>query len=207
MIDLYSVAFNQICISLEQIAIGQTLHTYVDGFCMCIGYRYMESEKKNTVEQLYWQQWSGDYILADSFITTITQIARLTRVASYTTACSFFSLSIHLSSLFIPTPDKSLSTAATIAITAVLCLLVAFIAGTVCGALLTVCISRWNKNRHCSKPAPNTQEQQQTVAVYEEVDTQSKKIERKENVAYGPVKQSQEIELKENVAYGPVKQN
>ena len=82
----------------------------------------------------------------------------------------------------------------------------AFIAGTVCGALLTVCISRWNKNRRSSKPAPNTQ-QQQAVAVYEELDTQSKKIELKENVAYGPVKQSQEIELKENVAYGPVKQN
>ena len=75
-----------------------------------------------------------------------------------------------------------------IAITAVLCLLVAFIAGTVCGALLTVCISKWNKKRRSSKPAPNTQEQQQAVAVYEEVDTQSKKIELKENVAYGPVK-------------------
>ena len=69
-----------------------------------------------------------------------------------------------------------------------LCLLVAFIAGTVCGALLTVCISRWNKKEHSSKPAPNTQEQQQAAAVYEEVDTQSKKIELKENVAYGPVK-------------------
>ena len=76
-----------------------------------------------------------------------------------------------------------------------------------CGVLLTVCISRWNKNRRSSKPAPNTQEQQQTVVVYEEVDTQSKKIELEQNVAYGPVKQSQEIELKENVAYGPVKQN
>ena len=75
-----------------------------------------------------------------------------------------------------------------------------------CGALLTVCISRWNKKEHSSKPAPNTQEQQQTVVVYEEVDTQSKKIEVEENVAYGPVKQSQKIELKENVAYGPVKQ-
>ena len=83
----------------------------------------------------------------------------------------------------------------------------AFVAGAVCGALITVCISRWNKKRHSSKPAPNTQEQQQTVAVYEEVDTLSKKVELKENVAYGPVKQSQKIELKENVAYGPVKQN
>ena len=44
-----------------------------------------------------------------------------------------------------PVPEKSLSTAATAAISAVVCLLVAFIAGTVCGVLLTVCISRWNK--------------------------------------------------------------
>ena len=63
--------------------------------------------------------------------------------------------------------------------------------------MLTVCISRWNKKRRSSKPAPNTQEEQQIVAVYEEV-------ELKENVAYGPVKEDQKIELKENVAYGPV---
>ena len=89
---------------------------------------------------------------------------------------------------FIPVPENNLSTAAVIAITAVACLLVAFIAGTVCGVLITVCISRRNKKGHSSKPAPNTQEQQQAVVVYEEVDTQSKKFELKENVAYGPVK-------------------
>ena len=110
--------------------------------------------------------------------------------------------------ILIPVPDKSLSTAATAAITAVVCLLVAFISGALCGALLTVCISRWNKKEHSSKPAPNTQEQQQAAVVYEEVDTlQNQKFELKENVAYGPVKQDQNFELKENVAYGPVKQN
>ena len=83
----------------------------------------------------------------------------------------------------------------------------AFIAGTVCGALLTVCISRWNKKGRSSKPAPSTQEQQQAAVVYEEVDTQNKKFELKGNVAYGPVKKDQEFELKENVAYGPVKPN
>ena len=93
-----------------------------------------------------------------------------------------------------------------IAVTAVVCLLVAFIAGTVCGVLLTVCISRWNKKRRSSKPAPNTQEQQAAV-VYETVATQSKKIELEQNVAYGPVKVDQTFELKENVAYGPVKLN
>ena len=94
---------------------------------------------------------------------------------------------IHL--IFTLAPDKSLSTTATAAITAIVCLLVAFIAGTVCGALLIVCISRWNKKGCSSKPAPSTQEQQQAAVVYEEVDTQRKKIELKENVAYGPVKQ------------------
>ena len=62
------------------------------------------------------------------------------------------------------------------------------------------------KKGHSSKPAPNTQEQQ-TAVVYEEVDTQSKKIELEQNVAYGPVKEDQKFELKENVAYGPVNQN
>ena len=119
-------------------------------------------------------------------------------------------LSFHInlsSSFFTLVSDKRLSTAATAAIAAIVCLLVAFITGTVCGALLTVCISRWNKKGRSSKPAPNTQEQQQAAAVYEEVDTQNKKFELKENVAYGPVKEEQKFELKANVAYGPVKPN
>ena len=118
----------------------------------------------------------------------ITWIA--TRI--FSNLCYFAYLSIIiLQSVFldsISVPENNLSTAAAIAITVVICLLVAFIAGTVCGALLTVCISRWNKKRCSSKPAPNTQEQQQAVTVYEEVDTLSKKIELKGNVAYGPVK-------------------
>ena len=103
--------------------------------------------------------------------------------------------------------QKFVSSAA-VAIKAVVFLLVAFIIGALCGALLAVCISRWNKKRFSSKPTPNTQEQQQTVAVYEEMDTlQSQKIELKENLAYGPVKQDQKFEVKDNVAYGPVKPN
>ena len=109
--------------------------------------------------------------------------------------------------ILTPAPEKSLSTAVAVALAAVVCSLVVFIAGALCGALTTVCISRWNKKRRGSKPAPNTQEQQQAVAVYEEVDTLSKKIELEQNVAYGPVKEDQKIELKENVAYGPVKQD
>ena len=118
-----------------------------------------------------------------------------------------FYLSVHTNLILTLVPaDKSLSTAATVAITTIVCSLVTFITGALCGALLTVCISRWNKKRRSSKPVPNTQEQQQTVVLYEEVDAQSKKIEVKQNVAYGPVKEDQKIELKENVAYGPVKQ-
>ena len=109
--------------------------------------------------------------------------------------------------IFTPVPDKSLSTTAAVAIAAIVCSLVTFIAGNLCGALITVCISRWNKKERSSNPAPNTQEQQQEAVVYEEVDTQSKKFELKENVAYGPVKQDQTFELEENVAYGPAKLN
>ena len=110
-----------------------------------------------------------------------------------------------LTPYILTTPGQGLSTAAAIAITAIVCL----ITGTMFGALITaaVCISRWNKKGRSSKPAPNTQEWQQAAVVYEEVDTQNKKIELKENVAYGPVKQDQKIELNENVAYGPVKPN
>ena len=100
---------------------------------------------------------------------------------------SFIVLPMHLSSLLISAPDESLSTETAVAITAVFCLLVVFIIGALSGTLFTVCINRWNKRGHSSKPAPNTQEQQQAVAVYEEVDTlQSQNIELRENVAYEP---------------------
>ena len=99
---------------------------------------------------------------------------------------------------FFHSRDK---TATAVAITAVVCSLVMFITGTVCGVLITVCISRRNKKGRGSKPVPNTQEQHPVGT--EEV--QSHKIELEENVAYGPVEQSHMIELKENVAYGPVK--
>ena len=115
-----------------------------------------------------------------------------------------FYLSFHTnlsSSNLTLVPDRSLSTAAAAAIAGIVCLLVAFITGTMCGALLTVCISRWNKKGRSSKPAPNTQEQQQAVVVYEEVDTQNKEIELKENVAYGPVIKNREFQLEEDVAY------
>ena len=74
---------------------------------------------------------------------------------------------------------------AAVGATAVVSLLVGFIAGALSGTVATVCITRWNKS---SKRASNMPEPQQTVPVYEEVGAQSQKIELKENVAYGPVK-------------------
>ena len=88
----------------------------------------------------------------------------------------------------LTTPGQSLSTPVATAITAIVCL----ITGALCGALLIVCISRWNKKGHSSKPAPNMQEQQQAAVAYEEVDTmQNQTFELKENVAYRPVKPNQ----------------
>ena len=71
-----------------------------------------------------------------------------------------------------------------VAITASVCLLT----GALCGAVVTVCISRWHKKGDSSKPTSNVQDQQQAVPGNEEVETQSQKIEMKENVAYEPVK-------------------
>jgi len=72
----------------------------------------------------------------------------------------------------LTTPGQSLSIAPAVAITAIVCLII----GTLCGVLLIVCISRWNKKRHSSKPAPNTQEQQQAAVMYEEVDTRVRRL-------------------------------
>ena len=72
--------------------------------------------------------------------------------------------------------------------------------GVLAGVLLFYCI---NKYRSKSKTSSH---QQQAGPVYEEVRTTiGKKIELKDNVAYGPVKQHQKfIELKANEAYGHV---
>ena len=86
------------------------------------------------------------------------------------------------------TPNISLSPATVTAITAVVSSLVAFITGVLCGAVVTVCISRRKKIGHNSESMSNMQEQKQTVAVYDKVDTQYQEIVLKENVSYGPLK-------------------
>ena len=81
--------------------------------------------------------------------------------------------------------------ATAVVITAVVCSLMMFIIGTLFGALLTVCISRWNKKERSSKPAPSTQEQHPVST--EEV--RSHKIELEENMAYGPVAETSEGQI------------
>ena len=104
-----------------------------------------------------------------------------------------FTIISPLTSLLVSVSDESLSTAAVTAITAVVCSLVTFIACWDCVWCIDHCLHQQVEQEICSsKPAPNTQEQQQAAAVYEEVDTlQSQKIELKENVAYGPMKPNQ----------------
>ena len=77
---------------------------------------------------------------------------------------------------------------------------IALIIGVLAGVLLFYCTT---KHRSKSKTSSH---KQQAGPVYEEVHTTNgKKIELKENVAYGPVKQDQKfIELKANEAYGHV---
>ena len=76
---------------------------------------------------------------------------------------------------------------------------IALIIGVLAGVLF-YCITKY---RFKSKTSSH---QQQAGSVYEEVrTTNGKKIELKDNVAYGPVKQDQKfIELKANEAYGHV---
>ena len=78
---------------------------------------------------------------------------------------------------------------------------IALIVGVLAGVVLFYCI---NKHHLKSKTSSH---QQQAGPVYEEVHTTSGegKIELKENVAYGPVKQHQKlIDLKAYEAYGHV---
>ena len=77
---------------------------------------------------------------------------------------------------------------------------IALVVGVLAGVLLFYCITKYR-----SKPKTSSH-QQQAGPVYEEVrTTNGKKIELKENVAYGPVKQHQKfIDLKANEAYGHV---
>ena len=78
---------------------------------------------------------------------------------------------------------------------------IALIVGVLAGALLFYFITKhWCQS---SKPETSPHQQQQAGPLYEDVRATSgyRKIDLKENVAYGPV---QTIELKANEAYGHV---
>ena len=65
--------------------------------------------------------------------------------------------------------------------------IVIFLAGALAGALLLYCISKYRSQS--SKPGLSSHQQQQEGPVYDEVPAScgNKKIELRENIAYGPV--------------------
>ena len=106
----------------------------------------------------------------------------------------FYSIDSELTTL---RADTTISTGATVGITAVITGTIALIIGFLAGVLVYHCISK-----HSSKPGTSSHQQQQAAVPqhragpeYEEV------VELKENVAYGP---AQRIELKPCEAYVPV---
>ena len=81
------------------------------------------------------------------------------------------------------------------AVAGTIALAVGVLAGFVAGVLVYHCIS--NHQSQSSKPEPSSHQQQQASPVYEQVPAE-KKLQLRENVAYGPV---QSIELRTNQAY------
>ena len=91
----------------------------------------------------------------------------------------------------------SLSTGVALGI-AVITGTIALVVGVLAGVLLHHCIIKYRSQS--SKADSTSHQQQQTGPEYEEVPV-DKKIELRENVAYGP---AQSIELKVSEAYGHV---
>ena len=82
-----------------------------------------------------------------------------------------------------------LSTGSAVVITAVLCSVVFFLLGTVCGMLIHYCLSSTAKRRAQYSVSSSSTEPQTPAPVYEEIpatDTKPKAIELSENIAYGP---------------------
>ena len=93
--------------------------------------------------------------------------------------------------------SDTLSTSVAVGI-AVITGTIALVVGVLAGVLLHHCISKYQTQ--CSKAESSSHQQQQAGPEYEEVPV-DKKIELRENVAYGP---AQSIELRVNQAYGHV---
>ena len=88
-----------------------------------------------------------------------------------------------------------ISVGATVAVSVVLSSLVSFSAGAVMAALITYCCVRRRK----SSGQPYLSPSEDPSPVYDEVIP--RKLELKENVAYGPV---DTLDMKQNPSYGPV---
>ena len=89
----------------------------------------------------------------------------------------------------------AISVGAIVAVSVVLSSLVSFCAGAVLAALITYCCVRRRK----SSGQPYLSPSEDPSPVYDEVVP--RKLELKENVAYGPV---DTLDMKQNPSYGPV---
>ena len=106
----------------------------------------------------------------------------------------FYSIDSELTTL---RADTTISTGATVAITAVIIGTIALIIGFLAGVLVYHCISKQS-----SKPGTSSHQQQQATVPQQRAGPEYEEVvELKENVAYGP---AQSIELKPCEAYVPV---
>ena len=83
------------------------------------------------------------------------------------------------------------TTGSVAAITAVLCSVVFFLLGTICGMFIHYCLSSTAKRRAQYSESSSSTEPQTPAPVYEEIsatDTKPKAIELSENIAYGPTR-------------------
>ena len=114
------------------------------------------------------------------------------------TACLLMILCVHAD--IAPTSlstGATLSTGVTVGI-AIITGTIALVVGVLAGVLLHHCIIKYRSQS--SKAESSSHQQQQTGPEYEDVAV-GKKIELRENVAYGP---AEGIELRVNEAYGHV---
>ena len=92
----------------------------------------------------------------------------------------------------------TLSTGVAMGLVVVITVTITLVVGVLAGALFHHCIIKYRS--HISKAKSSSYQQQQAGPEYEEVPV-DKRIELRENVAYGP---AQSIELRVNEAYGHV---
>ena len=117
------------------------------------------------------------------------------RTHSFMSACTDYTMwyyKVYVCLLTGRTTGSSivLSTGSAVAITAVLCSVVFFLLGAVCGMLIHYCLSSTAKRRAQYSVSSSSTEPQTPAPVLEEIsatDTKPKAIELSDNIAYGPV--------------------